>query len=199
MPRPSIVGRNTYFGEPIYVFNDKTSVGSFCSISWNVCLGTTNHPTNWLSTHIFQYSRRPDLYDIKIPDEKILTWDFNPPVTVGNDVWIGCDVVILDGITIGDGAVIGAGAVVTKDVPSYAIVAGVPAKVLKYRFSQDIIDELLQLKWWDLPDEDIRDLPFDNVEECIKILKEKKLNSTINSINFDKISNLENLMGNIDA
>lgn len=72
---------------------------------------------------------------------------------IGNDVWIGANAIILQGVTIGDGAIIAAGAVVTKDVPPYAIVGGVPAKVIKYRFSDEVILKLLQIKWWDKPEE----------------------------------------------
>ena len=74
----------------------------------------------------------------------------NQKVIIKNDVWIGANSVIMPNITIGNGAIIGAGAVVTKDVPDYAIVAGVPAKIIKYRFSQDIIDRLLILQWWNM-------------------------------------------------
>ena len=70
------------------------------------------------------------------------------PIKIGNDVWVGARAIILDGVTIGDGAIVGAGAVVAKDVPAYAVVGGVPAKVLRYRFEQAEIDLLEQLKWW---------------------------------------------------
>jgi len=75
---------------------------------------------------------------------------------IGNDVWIGARAIVLDGISIGDGAVIAAGAVVTKDVPPYAIVGGVPAKLIRYRFEDDVIQELLKWKWWDLSLDDLQ-------------------------------------------
>lgn len=77
----------------------------------------------------------------------------------------------MDGITVGDGAIIGSGAIVTKDVPAYSIVAGVPAKVIKYRFSENIIKELLELKWWDLPEKEIQKLEWNDIETCIKQIK----------------------------
>ena len=83
------------------------------------------------------------------------SWDNKGNITIGNDVWIGYEAVILSGVTIGDGAIIGTRAVVTKDVPPYTIVGGSPAKVLKKRFSDDIIDKLLKIKWWNWPVEKI--------------------------------------------
>jgi hypothetical protein len=77
---------------------------------------------------------------------------------IGNDVWIGGGVIVLQGTTIGDGAVIAAGAVVTRDVAPYAVVAGVPARVLKYRFSPEQVEYLLRLRWWDLPPAQLREL-----------------------------------------
>ena len=92
-------------------------------------------------------------------------------VTIGNDVWIGIKATIMPNITIGDGAVIGANAVVTKDVPPYAVVVGVPAKIIKYRFDEEIIKDLLELKWWNYSESFIKTLPFEDVRECIKLLR----------------------------
>ena len=83
-------------------------------------------------------------------------WDNKGDIVIGNDVWIGYEAVILAGVTIGDGAVIGARAVVTKDIPPYTIVGGVPAKPIRKRFSQETIDLLLKIKWWNWPEERIR-------------------------------------------
>jgi len=80
------------------------------------------------------------------------------PITIGNDVFIGMNVTILDGVTIGDGAVIGAGCVVSKDVPPYAIVAGNPMRILRYRFPEDVRDKLMTTKWWDWPVEELQEV-----------------------------------------
>lgn len=119
-----------------------TEIGRYCSFAKNVYIYTRNHPYMYKSTH-------PFFYNIHF---KILEKDFIPisKVIIGNDVWIGMNVIILPSVsTVGDGAVIGAGSIVTKDVPPYAIVAGNPAKIIKYRFEQDKIQQLIDSKWWD--------------------------------------------------
>ena len=89
-------------------------------------------------------------------------------------MWIGLNAIIKDGVEVGDGAIIGCNAVVTKNVPPYAIMGGVPAKIISYRFRAEIIKELLELKWWYLPQEFVITLPFDDVEACIKKIKQLK-------------------------
>ena len=140
-------------------------IGMFCEIAQDVKIGVSQHPLNWLSISKFQYSSALD----NIP--KQYTLPPNPETIIGNDVWIGTNAIIQPGIKIGHGAVIGSGAVVTHNVPPYAIVAGVPAKIIRYRFSDDIIANLLQLKWWNLPYDKILSLPFNDIKKCINVLK----------------------------
>jgi acetyltransferase-like isoleucine patch superfamily enzyme len=145
----------------------KVKIGKYCSISKNVRLITGGiHPTNWVSTFPFRVMfNLTGKHEDGMPSSK-------GPITIGNDVWIGTGATILSGVRIGHGAVIAAGALVTKDVPDYAIVVGVPASVLKYRFDQIQIDQLLRIKWWDWPEtriiENVRFLSSPDIKEFIE-------------------------------
>ena len=138
-------------------------------------MGCGDHPIHTLSTSPFQYVyNRYEMYgDIIVPKSNLIQRDYLE-THIGNDVWIGYGAFIKSGVTIGDGAVIGAGAVVTKDVEPYAIVGGVPAKLIRYRFDENIRKQLLELKWWDLPETFIATLPFEDIEGCIERIKEYK-------------------------
>lgn len=143
------MGEGSYAGKGFHVTHKHTTVGKFCSIGKNVFLGTGQHPTHLLSTHPCLY--RECHYGPNLKPEFRSQTAPTAPCVVGHDVWIGLNAIIMDGITVGSGAIVAAGAVVTRDVPPYAIVGGIPAKVIKYRFSPEIIEALLELRWWDLP------------------------------------------------
>jgi acetyltransferase-like isoleucine patch superfamily enzyme len=148
--RSCTLGNMTYIAEGTSV--GLTDIGSFCSIGPNVSLGGLGwHPTDRLSTHPAFYSSRLQAGTTFVSDNNKLDQETELQHTkVGNDVWIGAGCIVLDGVTIGDGAIIAAGAVVTKDVPPYAIVGGVPAKIIRYRFDISTINALLKWRWWEL-------------------------------------------------
>lgn len=163
-------------GKFTYGINDKTveskqylkSVGNFCSINADANIGTLgNHPIDLVTTSNMLWNpmwKMLDQYDQELLDR------YNKPIVIENDVWIATNAVVLPGVTIHNGAIVAAGAVVTKDVPPYAIVGGVPAKVIRYRFDSHIINELLKIKWWDWDDEKIKanfELFFD-IEKFVK-------------------------------
>lgn len=139
-----------------YVNHDHLIIGKFCSIACGAkfIFNAANHTLGSQSTYPF-----PIFYNEWGLDPANVTaaWDNKGDIVVGNDVWIGYEAVILSGVTIGDGAIIGARAVVTKDVPPYTIVAGVPAKPIRKRYDEQTIARLEQIRWWDWPEEKIRE------------------------------------------
>ena len=136
------------------VNQDRLVIGKFCSIACGAkfLLNSANHTLRSLSTYPFPIFHEAWDLDIRRVAE---AWDNRGDIVIGNDVWIGYEAVILAGVTIGDGAIIGTRAVVTRDVPPYTIVGGVPARVIRRRFSQETIAALLRLRWWDWPRERI--------------------------------------------
>lgn len=142
----SYTSKNTIFA---YV-----SIGAFCSIGNDVFCSGATHPINYLSTHPSFYSLNKQCGKTFALEQK-----FNEflPIEIGNDVWIGAKAIIKGGVKIGNGAIIGAGAVVTKDVPSFAIMGGVPAKLIKFRFDANIISSIEKMQWWEWDDMKIQE------------------------------------------
>lgn len=133
---------------------DRLIIGKFCSIACGAkfLFNSGNHKMASLSTYTFPlFFEEWDLEKENVAQ----AWDQKGDIIIDNDVWIGYEAVILSGVTIGDGAVIGCRAVVTKDVPPYTIVGGVPAKPIRKRFDEETIKELQKIKWWDWPEEKI--------------------------------------------
>lgn len=157
------IGRYSYMGKNNSAAN--TTIGSFCSIASYCAIGGGAHPLDMVSTSPVFYAGK-NVFNQNFGEIRA---EINKPVTIGNDVWIGEVVFINDGITIGDGAIIGAHSVVTHDVPAYAVVAGAPAKVIRYRFSDEEIERLQKLKWWDWPEEKLREYGdrFVSVEQLL--------------------------------
>lgn len=172
--KPYIIGDYTY-GTPQILFDDQgtlLTIGKFCSIAGNVTIFLGgNHRTDWITTYPFNilyedFSNAKDF--VGHPATK-------GDVIIGNDVWIGNDVTILSGVKIGDGAVIGTGSMITKNVGPYEIWGGNPGKLIKKRFEQETIDELLKLQWWnwhpDMINEKIQLLCSHNIRHNLKQLK----------------------------
>lgn len=134
--------------------HDKLIIGKFCSIACGAkfIFNSANHTLSSISTYPFPIFFEEWGLNIK---DVAAAWDNKGDIIIGNDVWIGYEAVIMAGVTVGDGAIIGTRAVVTKDVPPYTIVGGVPAKPIRKRFDNEALDELLKIRWWDWPEEKI--------------------------------------------
>lgn len=148
----STVGRHTYFAEGSLVIH--SAVGAFCSVAPQAIIGGGTHPTrDWVSTSPLFYSTR---HNPRLASDG--EFNENPRTTIGNDVWIGYGATVLPGIVVGDGAIVAAGAVVSRDVPAYQIVTGIPARPARARFHPDEIAWLLESRWWDWPEADLLEL-----------------------------------------
>ena len=148
----SSMGRLSFCGYDCHIVH--ADIGSFTSIANSVVIGGGRHPMEWAGMSPVFYEGRDSV------KAKFSVHVREPPrrVAVGHDVWLGQSVIVLPGATIGDGAVVGAGSVVTKEVPPYAIVAGNPARLIRYRFSDSLRIRLLSVRWWDLDDRALREL-----------------------------------------
>lgn len=167
----SEIGSYTYISENSKL--DNCRIGKFCSIASDVKVISSTHPTrNFVSTSPVFHSLKKQCGITFVKErlfDEILSVD-GRTVIIGNDVWIGQGAKIIGGHTIGDGSIVAAGAVVTKDIPPYAIVGGVPAKIIRYRFDQDQIKQLLSLKWWNKNEDWIMKhlSEFEDVEQLLK-------------------------------
>lgn len=144
------MGRHLYVGKYTTVSNC-SEIGSFCSISAGVRIGLMRHPQDFISTSPVFYAARRGWVS-----ENTFSEDEDKTVTIGSDVLISANALIKNGVSIGHGAIIGAGSFVDKDVPPYAIVTGLPAKIIRYRFEEAMIARLLESKWWERSDAEIR-------------------------------------------
>ena len=178
------IGGYTYYGDH---FNAKfcESIGRFCIIGENVTIGTHEHCANSLTAHpmfFWSTSRFQNFHDSvskescqkNIAFHNRLSKKYNKGrVIVGNDVWIGNDVIILNGVKIGDGAIVGAGSVVTKDIEPYSIVAGNPAKLIRKRFSDDNIQKLIDIQWWNYGPAILDGIYLGDISEAIEQIAER--------------------------
>lgn len=183
-----LIERNVKIGDNTYISSDTTidsnvTIGKYCSIAKNVFIAPGVHNYNYVTTHpiLFNPYWRKKLnikentkYDVSIGKE-------NETTTIGNDVWIALNVIIMRGVNIGDGAIIAAGAIVTKDVEPYSIVAGNPAKHIKYRFDKENIEKIMKAnkKWWNLSEDELDKLlpNMYDVNKYLKFTTKKETNS----------------------
>lgn len=155
------IGHATTLGQNNMLIGDIT-IGKYCQFGSDIGVHSTNHPINYLSTYINKNLFNGELKKLK-KEYKII---------IGNDVWIGHGVIIVGNVKIGNGAILAAGSVITKNVAPYSIVAGVPGKVIKKRFSENIIKEVEELKWWDLSENELnnnKELFFKNFKNANSI------------------------------
>lgn len=183
-----IVG-NTYIGAFTNIrdnclLRSVTSIGRFTSVAGGVVMWNANHASQIITTHVIvenadsewlsDWTKIPNSIDWIRRNKEVISGMKNSgkkrTIIVGNDCWIGNGVKILQGVTIGDGAIIGAGAIVTRDVPPYAVAVGNPAKVVKYRFSDNIIAKLMALKWWNYGPDILLDSNLEDIEETIDLI-----------------------------
>jgi len=166
------IGRYTYIGRNCFIDKSTKIIGRFCSIANGVTLGVGNHPIDWVSTHAIAFNKKYGF----VKTNNFLN-SSKKDCKIGNDVWIGTNAIIIAGVTVGDGAIIGANAFVNKDVEPYSIVVGTPAKHIRYRFDQETVKKLLEIKWWNWDDLQI--------QECITIMKspDKFINSALKKNN----------------
>lgn len=148
----SSIGQFSYVGRNSRIQN--TVIGSYCSIANDVFIGLGTHPKTLFATSPLFY-RVVNTFGYRLVEKNCEFAEYRP-IEIGHDVWIGARAIVMDGVRIGNGAIVASNAVVTKDVPPYAIVAGVPAKIISHRFPPEKIQRLQQTQWWSWPVDEIR-------------------------------------------
>lgn len=183
--------RPAHFGAFSYsisaITHSVTRIGRYSSISWDVLFGAAEHPMDFLSTSPFIYEPHIPPFDVLWREAGLPTTpaaDFTKEqqerdIRIGHDVWIGARASIKAGVSLGDGCVVGTGAVVTRDVPPYAVVAGVPARVVRLRFEEAVVERLLEHRWWRFDPVTLSRFPLTDPERSIDLLQEAEASGAI--------------------
>lgn len=171
------IGRNSFLNEGI--IREHTTIGRYCSMGRKVTIAAPHHPLNYMTTHLGLLAASDG--GAPNPDRE----EGRRETHIGNDVWIGDNVFIKRGVMIGDGAVIGASAVVTKDVPPFAIMAGVPARLLRFRFDEATCQRLIRAAWWNYPEAILGALPLRDVAATLERLE--RGGPAIDPVNYTRV------------
>lgn len=168
----AVVG--AYFGVACQSYVGRCRAGRYIEIGSRCSIAPFNHPTEWLSSGVFQYKDPRSCWDAEASDGYHLDYEPEKAWTIlGSDVWVGDNAVVLAGVTVGTGAVIAAGSVVTKDVAPYSIVVGNPARHLRFRFDEATQQRLMDSHWWDLPIESLTGVDFSNIHTALDQLDDR--------------------------
>ncbi|MCB5199344.1 CatB-related O-acetyltransferase [Loktanella sp. TSTF-M6] len=170
------IGRYTYLKRRTRVARG-TRIGRYCTIAMGVDIGPPEHPMNWMSVHSFQYNTG-HFQDVPGYDKpRRIKHKSRPRTVIGNDVWIGAKVIVRRGVKVGNGAILGAGSFVNKDVPPYAVVGGIPARVIRYRFDEATIARFQRVKWWTLTPQEMDGVTFNDVDAALDQIERIKAGS----------------------